>query len=439
MNLLLIIVIISYLSVVISLSSNASIHPKKEAVENLKDNFKIEKKQAVKNLKEIVKIEEKQVAVKNLKENFKIEVKQAVKNLKENLKIEEKQEKNQLVYNKKVAESDSSNSSDAQLSSISNTGSPTCYLNGNCELSTNNCYSGDCNGGICAEQLEKSPSKYNGFRTSYFICVKFPACDHQNADLQSNAVLNPQCNNKGLVCGFTDRGFEVYASALFGFTPVKWQPGKSKYHGECCKTPTSYITIYDNIDKKSWLYCTESIEGESCEYDAQCKSGICLNGKMCIDRYRKNNERCGKPLDIPVPKSWGCIPDESFDCKYTNMIDSFCESGLCYYGVCTEKFQDGAKCGRDEDCQSNHCYFYQCSPQLKDGSVCLLDSDCASKLCSFFTCAQKNNNDAFCLRDADCKSDLCFYSSCKEKFDSDSFCGRNEDCKSNLCSWFRCY
>jgi hypothetical protein len=196
--------------------------------------------------------------------------------------------------------------------------------------------------------------------------------------------------------------------------------------------------------------------GDSCEFDACCKSGFCFNstctdtyqdGEFCkADNWCRSNvcrgNKCGKRQDGD-----SCSEDEwcqSSLCRgnkcgkrkdgdYCKEAD-WCQNG-CRGDKCGKRL-DGESCDWDDWCQSNWCRDKKCGKR-QDGDSCEWDDWCQSGSCQDKKCSKKKQDGDYCSGDNWCRSNWCRDKKCGKRQDGDS-CSWDDWCQSNWCRDKKC-
>lgn len=171
---------------------------------------------------------------------------------------------------------------------------------------------------------------------------------------------------------------------------------------------------------KSQLSCVERCDpcpncgDTSCDADERCgheppacfeDCGLCEVGDRCRTREDCASELC----DLHVCTA----PFSKLDGEACE-IDQACESGVCdgVHFVCIPpgSKSEGEACGTDPECETSNCLRSVCGPgcdapsQRALGCFCTADAQCLTQRCEFNLCVELFCSDAFedCQEDGDC-------------------------------------
>lgn len=181
--------------------------------------------------------------------------------------------------------------------------------------------------------------------------------------------------------------------------------------------------VYSEIFKEQKPY------GANCDFNIECQSNICFNGKVCGD---------------PLGKGSTCYKDK--EC-----ITSVCSNNKC---LLRNQKPYGSQCRDDIECESGICFANAvCGNALGVSSTCNRDKECQNYLiCGLKTtkpiqlsCIYPNNKSYgfSCLRDDECVSGICFNKHrikfgeyiggvCGDPLGVDSTCYETSECQSGL-------
>ena len=204
-------------------------------------------------------------------------------------------------------------------------------------------------------------------------CLSFGGDDVDDACVSGYCYAGKCIEKAGLgdICGHADDGSDFTCDSLRYCA----QYAEDEYR--CCDDASNFESLEE--------WCVNLIDGENCDYDRQCKSNVCDNGKCfgkkadgesCLDDGDDDScksEQCAQYKD----NEYRCCPDGNSYSHATNFEewcdelprgtevwdDSQCESSAPYVinGKCSAKAQDGAACadGDDDSCNSGKCGQYR--------------------------------------------------------------------------------
>ncbi|CAB9502977.1 expressed unknown protein [Seminavis robusta] len=152
--------------------------------------------------------------------------------------------------------------------------------------------------------------------------------------------------------------------------------------------------------------------GSPCDSHQACASGRC-SSDVCIVQEPPGSaclvhEDCDEGY---CSEASSCLPlrgkEESCD------EDAECRSGRCTLNPrrCTFTIQEGALCGKDADCFDGRCKkdrgINQCVARKENGDECVDNSDCLSLRCENQICAEPVGLEESCDEPSDCYSLFC--------------------------------
>lgn len=172
---------------------------------------------------------------------------------------------------------------------------------------------------------------------------------------------------------------------------------------EASEIMSDYVkaTIYMCLD----IGVLEKNFGDECEYDLQCKSGLCYHG-MC------NYEGCALPIKDKFapecPSGYSCIDVGSYNTKvshYTCVADEQIDKAF------------GDACDYDYECESDFCNFGQCNEMCGDDKVevCPENTKCLDMFGEYACYPNTYATGTFgdkCDWDYDCESLFCYKNEC---------------------------
>jgi len=204
--------------------------------------------------------------------------------------------------------------------------------------------------------------------------------------------------------------------------------------------------------------------GKACVSHADCeKEELCQpvgdKGEICTERKRgqvKEGDSCNKNDDC---KSGICVTEDINECAPEKGMakggdcdeDHDCESGVCNDGDNECASSGGKACSKDDECAGKVCEDSVCVAGSAPGTDCNRDKDCASKICNtkdLNKCTIKGGNPGTspfptsnaCSRDKDCASKVCNFSTAPDTCvpiggaEKGTACSKDEACKSKICN-----
>ncbi|MFC2053025.1 FHA domain-containing protein [Chloroflexota bacterium] len=171
--------------------------------------------------------------------------------------------------------------------------------------------------------------------------------------------------------------------------------------------------------------------GDLCDLNWECKSGICSDGKCVPNGDGKKGDFCYNSSHC---SSKVCNCPKGRDGKNCRDWKKF---SVSYGGTCAEGWENGDRCDKDSECASGYCADnWRCAPTDKTGRLgdfCHHNEQCGNKTCY---CANGHNLLGYCKgwkenTPLDTKFGFC------DEWEgpvNGTLCKDNGDCKSNYCA-----
>ncbi|KAK0538882.1 hypothetical protein OC835_001301 [Tilletia horrida] len=303
------------------------------------------------------------------------------------------------------------------------------YVGSSCR-SSDECYSKNCEDGICQRQPLGGP------------CFKGANCATRYCDLSDGSCRDP--SHLLGVCGGDNESCSTRANG-----------GQLVCDGNFCKLK----------------------DGAACTRDKVCLSGSCGPDKTCINTGLPPFARCEENSDCKSGQCISCFNLRDFsDCSgddyFAYFCDRFelghscsdtnqCKTGVCRHGTCSPS-QIGDPCKGQYTCTNgqvcspdNRCYIPS-SSSLKSAQVCTMDDQCFSKRCTHYIlprdedginrastpsynpdllCDYLQTGESPCYSTNDCATDVCKNGTC-EPAQVGEQCDVNYRCAgSSVCNW----
>ncbi len=197
-----------------------------------------------------------------------------------------------------------------------------------------------------------------------------------------------------------------------GVGPGTAQDGDDARENDCERAVETLVQCEQDIDCGPSMFCDNQrtcqpklANGELCQSDALCASGLCLN------------DACAAPLGA----GQACAEDRA------------CAAGPCTDGVCRQSCVDDPECGQGAYCEDNLC-----EPQLDNGQECTDRDQCLSSFCPA-SGPQENRCTTPCDNHDDCTGQTyCQINVCSPLGAAGDTCDENAACTSGACSLGRC-
>jgi len=244
-----------------------------------------------------------------------------------------------------------------------------------------------------------------------------------------------ECESKGGDCSTSG------TRCILGKKGCKGKGEEVADKSECCENQDSSgkaCTTHADCGKEGLCKDNKCIprdrglvkEGDSCNENDDCKSGICNTGLAPNECAPEKGSASGK----------GC--NEGLDC----------ESGICNTnGSNTCAPMGGKACSKDDECEGKVCEDSVCVAGSAPGKGCEEDKDCASKICNTKDtnkCTIKGGNPGTslfptsnaCARDKDCASKICNTGTAPDTCppvggaEKGTACNKDEACASKICN-----
>lgn len=203
-------------------------------------------------------------------------------------------------------------------------------------------------------------------------------------------------------------------------------------------------------------------EGDSCEFNLMCTSGICIDNQCSAERL-EDHEICDEGKDCHSQACGKQPYNATSSIEPTDiLVTTCCPSGGTFghegESFCKASQPVGAACHEDAMCETNICVFNTCRPTLlTDNTECEEHSDCEGGVCGQYHdegvnvccptgesiglsdgpwCSNRPTGDA-CenLANSLCKSNICVEGFCQGiEQDAGAVCDNHFDCKNSACA-----
>lgn len=203
-------------------------------------------------------------------------------------------------------------------------------------------------------------------------------------------------------------------------------------------------------------------EGDACEFNLMCTSGICIDN-MCAAERLEDHEICEEAKDCHSQACGKHPHSNTSSIERSDIPDKTCCPSGGTFGhegesFCKASQPEGAACHEDAMCQSNICVFNTCRPTLlTDNSECEEGSDCEGGVCGQYHdegvnvccptgesihlsdgpwCSNRPTGDA-CenLANSLCKSNICVEGLCQGiEQEAGAVCDNHFDCQNSACA-----
>lgn len=121
-----------------------------------------------------------------------------------------------------------------------------------------------------------------------------------------------------------------------------------------------------------------------------------------------------------------------------------CESGNCFWSICSAKRESFKYCYKDVSCESNNCKDHQCKPvagTVENGNKCDASTQCTNgNYCRRGACDNKKPDGHVCYKDNGCQNSNCLDGKCvhPRTLANGARCTKSTQCQTDYCHHSRC-